>query len=78
MVQALRRTVIIGVTVVAGAMARKAWQAYVARKASQDYRTRPKPQPASSRARRFYEGGFQPDMTMQEAADILGVREIVE
>lgn len=59
---------IAGVAVAAGAMAGKygleAWQAYKAR-------------PATARLRKFYEGGFQSQMTRREAALILGVRESV-
>ncbi|KAK9267855.1 hypothetical protein L1049_010292 [Liquidambar formosana] len=40
----------------------KAWQAYKAR-------------PVMPRARKFYEGGFQPVMTRREAALVLGIRE---
>ncbi|KAL9266504.1 Mitochondrial import inner membrane translocase subunit TIM14-1-like protein [Drosera capensis] len=55
-----------GLAVAAAALAGRygiqAWQAFKAR-------------PPKPRARRFYEGGFQPKMTRREAALILGVRE---
>ncbi|XP_022767400.1 mitochondrial import inner membrane translocase subunit TIM14-1 [Durio zibethinus] len=46
----------------AGRYSLRAWQAFKAR-------------PPTLRTRRFYEGGFQPNMTRREAALILGVRE---
>ncbi|XP_028782041.1 mitochondrial import inner membrane translocase subunit TIM14-1 [Neltuma alba] len=55
-----------GLAVAAAALAGRygiqAWQAFKAR-------------PPKPRARKFYEGGFQPNMTRREAALILGIRE---
>ncbi|CAK9164796.1 unnamed protein product [Ilex paraguariensis] len=57
---------IAGLTIAAAAYASRygiqAWQAFKAR-------------PPTARMRKFYEGGFQPQMTRREAALILGVRE---
>lgn len=57
---------VAGVAVAAAAIAGKyGLEAY------QVWKTRP----VVARARRFYEGGFQPVMTRREAAMILGIRE---
>ncbi|KMT09889.1 hypothetical protein BVRB_6g128630 [Beta vulgaris subsp. vulgaris] len=53
---------VVAVTALAGKYGIQAWQTYKAR-------------PPVHRTRRFYEGGFQQQMTKREAALILGVRE---
>ncbi|XP_071697577.1 mitochondrial import inner membrane translocase subunit TIM14-1-like [Rutidosis leptorrhynchoides] len=57
---------VIGLAVATGATAARygiqAWSAFKAR-------------PATTAFRKFYKGGFQPQMTRREAALILGVRE---
>lgn len=52
---------VVAVTALAGKYGIQAWQTYKAR-------------PPVHRTRRFYEGGFQQQMTKREAALILGVR----
>ncbi|GAB2229665.1 hypothetical protein Droror1_Dr00013915 [Drosera rotundifolia] len=52
----------VAATALAGRYGIQAWQAFKAR-------------PPRPRMRRFYEGGFQQQMTRREAALILGVRE---
>ncbi|GAB2300564.1 hypothetical protein Dimus_034604 [Dionaea muscipula] len=54
--------VALAATALAGKYSIQAWQAFKAR-------------PPRPRIRRFYEGGFQQQMTRREAALILGVRE---